>query len=245
MTFPPPALSDFPHQVFSNQLSQGGNFDIELFVKNYAAQAEGFEKFLETARQNESGTINQIETKRNILSEFKKQAEDLKQKQDTRDTRDIHRLLYDTRKKIIQLEAEIGDLMENLAERRNEVGGAILNLWQNERLDKRKRRTPAMAELVKKARSDNLPQPMAEESRDVLIPEWFPIFVTYGIMNFTGESLAERFNELLNCINKFEREIQEREERSQRGENLNRKWDREWHDPGPQWQAESAKSRGG
>lgn len=67
------------------------------------------------------------------------------------------------------------------------------------------------------------------------VPEWFETFVGYNLVTFTCSALGDRFTELLNLISKLESEQQIKPAT----------WDKQWHDPDPNWSTEARKRGGG
>ncbi|KAF7544515.1 hypothetical protein G7Z17_g9898 [Cylindrodendrum hubeiense] len=72
----------------------------------------------------------------------------------------------------------------------------------------------------------------------VLVPDWFPVFSTYNILDLWPGSPASRFTQLLNTIRALELQCQVSRQKPPR-------WDKEWHDPSSLWDTVVQKKNGG
>ncbi|KAI1133779.1 hypothetical protein F5Y10DRAFT_5068 [Nemania abortiva] len=92
-------------------------------------------------------------------------------------------------------------------------------------------------------------KPCPDKLYDIRIPDWFPVAETQGNIRVAGNTIKERYINLLNYIYQleFEKGQQKYKEKhpDQEGVVKDYTWDKHWHEPNPGWPYAPQKRKGG
>ncbi|KAI8629032.1 hypothetical protein F5Y19DRAFT_87411 [Xylariaceae sp. FL1651] len=92
-------------------------------------------------------------------------------------------------------------------------------------------------------------QPMPDKPFEILIPDWFSVAEYQGNLEMTGDTIEERWANLLNFIHDLEvgkRNIEYKKEHPDaEGVVPDQQWDKHWHEPNPGWRHEHQRRNGG